>query len=79
MIYVTFYPHVYGFGATADESKARARAHGGRGRRYATVRLPEGAIDPMVDPVFGALSWTWAADSTEEQRAATATVVTERR
>lgn len=60
------YEHTWGRGTTPQEAKARARAAGGRGERWVTYCLPEGAEmeSAMVDD-FGNVRWSGAAGRLE--------------
>ena len=57
--FVTVYQHTWGRGHTPEESRAQARKAGGRGNRWYTKQLPEGAKDPYVDD-FASICWAWS-------------------
>lgn len=59
MVYVALAPNYWGVGETAEAAKQNMTEAGGSLKKYVVYRLPEGATDVQVDPIYGQVSWAW--------------------
>ncbi len=73
-IYVAIYPHYWGRGLSVAAALKEARRQGGSGPHYVVYRMPYGAVDPVVNEM-GRMFWTWAEDTTEDERKADVEIV----